>query len=557
MTELSLIDQQLVKLSALANRLGIDLGLQGETIEPPSIPPININQPIRKFAGQIGQQVADCGIYLHHDRVVTVADDGTCQPMDPDDFRSWVEAHVVLFKGKVEEAYDHPVSMNRATAEGVLKARVFKGQLPIIHAVHRRRLPVLEGDQVRRLEPGYDPKAHVFTMSGAPDYPLDMDIDDAVGTLRDFYREFRFADEGRSLAVQIAAMVGLYVRAFFPEELTAPMIFYNANLPGSGKSLLAKVAISVCVEPFDPMDFSKSEEFKKELDSHALEGASYVFLDDVGGFVDSKILNRWLTTPRWSTRLFRKQETATVPKKCLTLFTGNGARLSHDLARRSLIVDLWTAELADERPIEDPITEAWLEDADRHKDLMAALWALVRFWNENDRPSGRSMPSFERWSRTVAGIVTCAGFANPIERAQLTDAGDTREAEFRILIEAAVEAWNVGTEPVEKRLGEWAAIAREKGIFFEVIGDTDTMRQYLDENPGNRYRETEESPSRYDLADYEKDRQAACYLDRSAATKWGLILHKFRGRHLQVNGAMYRFGTRRSNHSRLDVVRMA
>lgn len=553
---MSLTDEQLVKLSALAAQNGIDLGVQGEVIEPPSIPPISIGQNLRKLAGQIGEQVADRGIYLHNDRVVTVGPHGECQPMDPDDFRSWVEEHVVLYKGSLKDL--RRVTMNRATAEGVLKARIFKAQLPVIHAVHRRRLPVLDGEKVRRLEPGYDREAKVYTMSGAPDYPLNMDIDDAVGTLRDFYREFRFADEGRSLAVQVAAMVGLYVRAFFPEELTAPMIFYNANLPGSGKSLLAMVAISVCEGPFQAMDFSKSEEFKKELDSRAALGVPYIFLDDVGGFVDSKILNRWLTQPRWSFRPFRKNDTVTtVPKKCLSLFTGNQARLSHDLARRSLTVDLWTAELADERAIENPITEAWLEDPSRHSELMAALWALVRYWNENGRLQGRSMPSFERWSRTVAGIVTCAGFANPIERAQLTDAGDTREAEFRILIEAAVEEWNVGTEPVEKRLGEWAAIARRRGIFFEVISDVDNVRQYLDENPGSRYRETEDSPSRYDLADYEKDRQAACYLDRGMATKWGMILHKFRGRHLVVRGATYRFGTRKSNYSRLDIVRVA
>jgi hypothetical protein len=58
--------------------------------------------------------------------------------------------------------------------------------------------------------------------------------------------------------------------------------------------------------------------------------------------------------------------------------------------------------------------------------LLAALWCMVRGWDQAGRPPASKInSSVPRWSETIAGIVEWAGFSCPSVPAELEDGGDT------------------------------------------------------------------------------------------------------------------------------------
>jgi len=76
------------------------------------------------------------------------------------------------------------------------------------------------------------------------------------------------------------------------------MFLFNANEPGSGKTLLAQA----CLYPVHGfIGFVRwrenEEELIKTLDANARWMRPALFLDDVSGHIKSELLNQWLTDP--------------------------------------------------------------------------------------------------------------------------------------------------------------------------------------------------------------------------------------------------------------------
>ena len=88
--------------------------------------------------------------------------------LDAQTFRTWVESHLVCFKQKFEkngEPFDVLRTMNKETADGVLKCMEFRSGLPELQAVNPVRLPSIdeETDEITLLEAGYDEKTKTLT----------------------------------------------------------------------------------------------------------------------------------------------------------------------------------------------------------------------------------------------------------------------------------------------------------------------------------------------------------------------------------------------------------
>ena len=95
--------------------------------------------------------------------------------------------------------------------------------------------------------------------------------------------------------MQVAAMLTVFCQTMLKDGHRSPMFVYNANMVGSGKSLLAQIALIPVHGSADTHGFYTTEEMKKELDTHALEMTPYMFFDDQWGFVKSSHLNAFLT----------------------------------------------------------------------------------------------------------------------------------------------------------------------------------------------------------------------------------------------------------------------
>ena len=139
-----------------------------------------------------------------------------------------------------------------------------------------------------------------------------------------------------------------------------------------------------------------------------------LFLDNVDELMQSRALESFLTTSQVHGRLLGQTQSVTYPKQTVVFITGNQLQMRADLRRRCLVVDLvLTDARSEDRPINRPLNETNI--LSRRERILAALYALVRYWHDDgSRPSTRILPGLEEWSRTIAGIVEHAGYANPI-----------------------------------------------------------------------------------------------------------------------------------------------
>ena len=567
-----LTDEVLAKLAPLAPQLGIDLGLAPDGSEvvdiAPTIPAVSLKQAVSDLAHETGMNVRGSGLYLYQDRLITVTEKGEPEDMEVDRFRTWIDRYQVNYQKKRKQDEDDPrpaqpikATMPKDVATVLLKSDEFRSLLPEIRRIVPVRLPTWKVDEetgersIRLLPYGYDAQSQIFTRDTGIDYPEDWTVEQAVEVLGDLLGEFPYADDGRSLSVQVASMLTLYAQLLFPPLSCWPMIYYNANQPGSGKSRLAEIAIYPVYGYADPTEYAENDEFKKALDTRSRGNLPYLFLDDVGGLVKSNNLNRWITSPTWSGRIMHHQVEFSVVNQSLTLLTGNQATLSDDLTRRSLMVDLWSSELASERSksLSKVIDAEWLAQPENRTQILAAMHAIVRAWGEAGAPvHPKLVPGFEGWSRIVPAIVCYAGYEDPLTPPEVKDAGGKQEVEFCEMLKAAVEEYDpqIG-EPVDLRLPEWCRLARKVGVFYSTVADIESMRGIMDAN--DRLYHLIDSPdgSRTSPStEAERNEQASRYMDRSMNTKFGTILNKvFRGQRRRINGRLYQFASREARHS--------
>lgn len=568
----------LAQLIAHAKATGLDLGLAPEGSElgdlKPVIAAVNLNRAPSEIAHETGLNLKDSGLYVYQNRLITVTEEGEAEDMDVDLFRTWIDQFQLnYYKRKVvgegeEKKLGPPIKamLKKDVATVILRSREFRNHLPVIKRILPVRLPVWERDpddnrerRIRLLPYGYDAECQIFTRNTGVEYLELWSLESAVQYLRDLLKDFPYGDVGRSIAVQISAMLTTYCQLLFADRDRWPLIYFNANQPGSGKSRLAEMCIYPIYGSAEPLTYSDNDEFVKKLDTWSQSGVAYTFLDDVSGLVKNNDLNRWLTSPTWSGRVMHSQKMFSVLNQTLSLLTGNQATLSDDLTRRSLMVDLWSSELPSDRQgrLSKVIDAEWLADPENRGDMLSALYALVKHWS--DAHGGKSyeklIPSFEGWSRIVPSIVTLAGFDCPLQAPNVQDAGGKQEVEFRRLLTAAVGEYEpqVG-KPVDLLLTEWCRLARKHGVFHAIVSDMHTMREVLDATPRLYKPVVDDQGVPREITEGDKDMQAYSYMDKSQSTKFGNLLNKYyRGQIRTINGMRYQFANREARHSTFAV----
>lgn len=577
---IKITDEILARLIPIAMSQGIDLGVAAEGSDigdlKPTFPAVNLNRAPSEIAHETGLNLKTSGLYVYAKTLVTVEADGSACPMDVDRFRSWIDQYQLNYykrrKPPTKEGEEESTGLGvpikaglkKDVANIILRSDEFLNQLPEILRILPVRLPVWTIDpddksrRLRILPYGYDQQTKIYTVNTGVDYVELWTLEKAVEYMRSLLKDFPYGDEGRSLGVQLAGMLTIYCQFLFAERDRFPMIYFNANQPGSGKSLLAQMMIYPIYGTAEPLTFADNDEFTKKLDTWAQSPVAYTFLDDVSGLVKNNDLNRWITSPVWAFRFMHSQRTGAVMNQKLTLLTGNQATLSEDLVRRSLMVDLWSSELAMDRQkrISAVIDAEWLAAAKNRGEMLSALFALVKHWVDGGAKNYTTLvPSFEGWSRIVPAIVTAAGFSCPLAKPNVQDAGGKQEVEFLRLIEAAVrdydppEGWQVGT-PCNILLSDWCRLARSVGVFHSILADGPTMREVLDAKPALYKQVCDENGMPRQITDRDKDLQALCYMDKSQQTKFGSMLNKYyRGQIRDINGRRFQFASREARHS--------
>lgn len=123
------------------------------------------------FARQILALVKEKGIYRRDNvPVFPYTERARLEILEAQTFRSWLEQYLVCFKTKFEEddPYDVLRTMNKETAEGVLRCIEFWSGLLEIVTVNPVRLPCCATDNgpITLLKPGYDEDSKTLTFEG-------------------------------------------------------------------------------------------------------------------------------------------------------------------------------------------------------------------------------------------------------------------------------------------------------------------------------------------------------------------------------------------------------
>ncbi len=314
--------------------------------------------------------------------------------------------------------------------------------------------PVLRRDGTVLDVAGYDGRARVvyapapgLVVPPVPVNPTVAEVDAARAVLCcELLGDFPFVDQA-SRANAVALLITPIVRVLI--EGPVPLALLDKPQAGTGASLLADVvAIVATGRPGAMMsDVRDDEEWRKQITSTLLDGATFILIDNAVGRLRSKSLARALTATTWKDRILGKSLTVELPQRAVWVATGNNLCVGGDLARRAFWIRI---DAKTGRPYLRPVSEfrhALPEWAIEHRgDLLAAILTIACGWVAAGRPIAKTPPigGFTAWTRTVGSILAYAG------------------------VEGFLDNMNVLYEQIDEEALAWEAFL---GVWFRTFAD--------------------------------------------------------------------------------------
>lgn len=316
--------------------------------------------------------------------------------------------------------------------------------------------------------PGYDPDSGIYLNITQPFKPEPMDVDRAVGIFDDLLSNFHWAaqsDRAHAFALLILPFVREYIRD------QTPIHRIEAASPGTGKTLLARVLLSVsgCTSI---MSVSPNEdELVRRLDSMVLAQRESVIIDNVTTEFKNPDLLQKITSPTTDIRRFHTQNSVTVRMRIIWALTINNPELSIDMARRSIRIRILS-------PVEQPDLRTDIKDLElahtftkRQHELSSAVYAIVKAWVDAGKPEAEAANvSFPHWAKVMGGVLQTAKIESFLEKDE-NDASVPIRQTYAIFIEAwwgeHGDSWRTATDLL---------IAASQGGVFLGKSEKDTTR---------------------------------------------------------------------------------
>jgi hypothetical protein len=303
--------------------------------------------------------------------------------------------------------------------------------------------PTLRSDGTILHKPGYDESTGlIFEPRVAfPEIaaePTEQAVYRAREDLLEVVQDFPFASDAHRAAWLSGLLTPLARYAFAGPS---PLTLIDANIRGSGKSLLADVtAIIAAGRPMSRMTQPRDEEeTRKRITSLALAGEPLILIDNIAGAFGDPSIDAALTATTWSDRVLGKSEMATgIPLYACWFATGNNVVLKGDTSRRVVHCRLESIE-------ENPEERSGFVHADlvswvtqERPRLTAAALTILAGYCAAGYPDMDLKPwgSFENWSALVRSAVAWCGLPDPGEtRRELAEQADTEIAALAQLID--------------------------------------------------------------------------------------------------------------------------
>ncbi len=411
---------------------------------------------LSEFAKDLAAHLESAPIFRREQLIVTVDDSsGMLRVMSAERFLTWVSGHVVIFeevdigRGAQRVTQRFQRSMPLTTARACLQSDFFYHRLRELVRVNLVQMPVMRKDGRMDLLPaGYDAESGVYTLRGGPVIDGAMGVETASALLNDYYGEFAWADVdaesglSRSKAVAITEALALFGIGLQPVEAARMGFLNRANTQGGGKSLIAQMAITPSFGLPKNTPRAGEEEMRKVLDAAAMQGASYLFFDNLKNHLESSLLEAFMTSPVWSGRVMATQTFFEAKKSTVLLITGNNLTLSPDLQRRVLQCDVHVENFdLQEQRLKRELNPVVLSRSAMRGEFLSALWAVMRNWDKVGRPPAgtREKPyrvaTFAEWSDIFGGMVQAAGWGNPLLKPSDDQLADQKTPHQRMLVE--------------------------------------------------------------------------------------------------------------------------
>ena len=435
--------------------------------------PASRSRLLSEFGAELGPILAKHGFFAK-DRIVVSPDTekSALTTITGRAFRTKIEKYIIPFrviKSRSGETCELNRTIAKEEAETLLESDQLIDPLPVIRAVNNASLPVERvSGHIELLSEGYDVESMIFTNPGGPAVE-DAGLTDSVRFLRELFSEFCFKedDQERALSVAIAAMLTLFVSNIIPKGALRPGFLYTANAEGSGKTLLARLAIvpRLGSTPTGSLP-EQEEEIQKLVFSTAIAGSPILFFDNIKRHTASGAIEGSMTAPFITGRILGRSQILIVENMMTLFFTGNGATISPDLRRRVLHVELFLREArSEDRRIKHALNEQTIKEL--RPAILSALWSITQAWDRAGRPMPKlRMNGYEPWSEVVCGILEHAGFASPCSPAPSTSSGDRDTQEMEKLVEAM-------PHQKELRFRDVVELCREHCLFLRLIGEDD------------------------------------------------------------------------------------
>lgn len=315
------------------------------------------------------------------------------------------------------------------------------------------RAPILADDGSIRHAEGFDPETRFWCVGidtpSIPDRPSQRQAEQALARLRSAFQTFPFADAvttnsrngkivdpGQSANLDESTfLTALLTAVCRPSLPLAPGFIIRApqfSGAGTGKGqlvrALARIAYDVVPDPFTSS--GDRAELDKRLTAALVTAQPVIFIDNVNAEVlRSNLLAQIVTENPCAIRPFRENtKLVKIHTNALLAITGNALRVSEDLARRFLVVDL-------DAGCENPEQRAFAHDfaatvQSRRRELLGAALTIWRWGRRNDLKSGLPLGSFEHWSRWCRDPLVALGCTDPVMRISDIKRDDPRRAQL-------------------------------------------------------------------------------------------------------------------------------
>lgn len=245
--------------------------------------------------------------------------------------------------------------------------------------------------------------------------PTPANISTAKTLLNKLLGEVAFANEAsraNAFGLLLLPFVRLYIDGLCDGQ--TPIYLFDAPTQSSGKTYAVLICLSPFCEAVPTSDKKKEEESEKEIFSLLIEGAFYIFIDNVKSSLGSATLATAVTSGTMRGRVLGASKTETVSSNIVWAATSNNAQLDADVISRSILIQLDTnSETPEAREFAfNPVQYI----AQNRGEVQAAILTLVRAWLEAGRPNrAKKVSRFPAWERVIGGILENAGVSGFLE----------------------------------------------------------------------------------------------------------------------------------------------